>query len=112
MGFEIVFHEALHTVDGQIIKMLDAEATRQGVTIPEDLWHAVIFFTSGELVKREMGKQGDPFYEPYAYRFDLYGKAAGWDRMRAALERDWQPYLNGKAGFDAAMRDLFDDASR
>lgn len=112
VGFEIVFHEASHTVDDQIVKTLDAEAARQHVKIPESLWHVLLFFTSGEVVKREMGKQGDPFYQPYADRFDLYGKAAGWDRMRAALERDWLPYLDGKAAFDSAVRDLVRDAAR
>jgi hypothetical protein len=112
VGFEIVFHEASHTVDDQIVKTLDAEAARQHVGIPTDLWHAVIFFTSGEVVKRELGKQGDPSYKPYAYRFDLYGKTAKWDLMRAALERDWQPYLEGKSNFETAIRDLVHDAGR
>ena len=33
-------------------------------------------------------------------------------KIRAALERNWQPYLDGKAGFDTALRDPVRDASQ
>jgi hypothetical protein len=108
-GFEIVFHEASHTVDDKIIQMVDAEGARQHVKPPKELWHVIIFYTSGEIVKRELGRQGDPTYKPYAYRVNLYG-TAGWDKMRVALERDWQPYLDGKVGMSKALHDLVRDA--
>jgi len=110
VAFEIVFHEASHTVDAQITQRLDLEAGKQQVKIPAELWHALIFYTTGEIVKRERGKQGDPTYKPYAYR-GLYGRS-GWDKMRTALERDWQPYLDGKSGFDTALHHLVRDASQ
>jgi len=66
-------------------------------------------YTTGEIVRCELGKQVDPAYKPYAYR-GLYARA-GWDKMRTALERDWQPYLDGKTGFDLALRDLVRDVS-
>jgi hypothetical protein len=110
VAFEIVFHEASHTVDAQITQMLDGEGRKQHVKLPAELWHALIFYTTGEIVKRELGKQADPAYKPYAYR-GLYSRS-GWEKLRTALERDWQPYLDGKTAFDTALHDLVRDASQ
>jgi hypothetical protein len=49
-------------------------------------------------------------YLPYAYRFDVYSK--GMDKDRAALERDWQPWLDGQVSFEEALRNLVRDAAR
>src|SRR5215467_1326260 len=110
MNFETVFHEASHTVDDPIMQMLNGEARRQKLRLPDDLWHVLIFYTTGEIVKRELGKQGDPNYRPYAYRVNLY-TSAGWDKMLSALERDWQPYLDGRVEFGSALHNLVRDAS-
>jgi hypothetical protein len=91
-AFETVFHEASHSVDDQIMKLVDAEAARQGIKPHPELWHGIIFYTTGELVKRELHKEKDAGYQPYAYRFGVYDR--GWQPLRAGLERDWQPYLD------------------
>ncbi|HET9211639.1 MAG TPA: hypothetical protein VFR03_14630 [Thermoanaerobaculia bacterium] len=108
-AFEIVFHEASHSVDDQIMKNIDAEAARQKVKPDPNLWHALIFYTSGELVKRELHKEKDPGYKPYAYRFGVYDR--GWQPLRAGLEKDWQPYLDGKVSFSQALTRLVADCS-
>lgn len=104
-AFELVFHEASHTVDGQIMKHLAQEGNP-----PRVLWHVLIFYTSGELAKRELGKQNDQSYRTYAEQ-GLYEKA-GWQKMRESLQRDWQPWLDGKTSFEAAVRALVRDASQ
>jgi hypothetical protein len=108
MGVEIVFHEASHTVDAAIMKAVSDEAGRQGVRATRNLWHAIIFYTAGELVRRELGMVGDSHYMPYAYRYDVYSK--GMDKERVALERDWQPWLDGRVTFEDALRALVRDA--
>jgi hypothetical protein len=111
MAFEMVFHEASHAaaVGDRIIKMVAAESARQHLTPPRDLWHAIIFYTSGELARRELGKSRDPDYRPYAYRYGVYSR--GWDAYRVALERDWRPYLDGAKSFEVALRDLVRDCA-
>lgn len=109
MAFEIVFHEASHSVDDQIMKLVDEEAARQHVKPQQDLWHGIIFYTSGELVKRELHKEKDATYQPYAYRFGVYDR--GMQTIRPCLERDWQPYLDGKVDFPHALTKLVADCS-
>ena len=110
MGLESIFHEASHAVDAAIMRSVNAECAAQKVRAPRNLWHAIIFYTTGELVRREVGKVGDPHYMPYAYRFDVYAK--GMDKERAALERDWQPFLDGRISYEEALRNLVRDATR
>jgi hypothetical protein len=110
MGLESIFHEASHTVDAAIMKQVDAECAAQKVRAPRNLWHALIFYTTGEMVRRELGKAGDAHYMPYAYRFDVYAK--GMDKERAALERNWQPFLDGRISHEEALKNLLRDATR
>jgi hypothetical protein len=110
MGFEIIFHEASHAIDAHIMEMVRDECARQQVRVPGNLWHAIIFYTVGELVRRELGMTGDAHYMPYAYRFGVYDR--GMSKERPALEQHWQPYLDGKIPFDEALRGLVRDAAR
>jgi hypothetical protein len=95
-------------VDAEIMRLIAAESARQQVRAPRNLWHAEIFYTTGELVRRELGMAGDAHYLPYAYRFDVYSK--GMQAERAALERDWQPWLDGRVPFEEALHNLVRDA--
>jgi hypothetical protein len=108
-AFETVFHEASHAVDDQIIRFVDEEGARQHVKPLPNLWHGIIFYTVGELVKRELHKEKDPTYKPYAYQFGVYDR--GWQPIRAGLEKDWQPYLDGKVDFPHALAKLVADCS-
>jgi len=110
MAFELIFHEASHPLAGLVLgRAIAAEAARQHVDAPGALSHVVIFFTAGELARRELGKSGDADYRPYAYRYGLYTR--GWQKMRDAVESDWLPYLDGKTSFDEALTALVRDAS-
>jgi hypothetical protein len=102
MAFEIVFHEASHTMGGAFANRLSKEGR-----VP-DLWHVLIFYTSGELVRRELGKQNDPNYKTIG---DRVYPAAGWQKLHAAAVKDWQPYLDGKTSFDDAVKAVVHDAT-
>ena len=69
----------------------DAELTDEAI-------QALIFYMTGELVRREGGKAG------------VYSK--GMEKERAALEQDWQPFLDGKVPCEEALRNLVRDATR
>jgi hypothetical protein len=109
MAIELIFHEASHTIDARIVAFIDAECGRQHVPVPADLWHAVLFYTAGDVVRRAIGKADDPSYEAYADRFGVY--ARGWQTYRRALERDWFPYLRGRTSFESALTALIHDSA-
>ena len=111
MAFEIVFHEASHAhgIGDRLSLALNAAAARAHVAPDRDLWHALIYYTTGELARRELGKSGDAAYKPYAYRYGVYTR--GWQKLRDALERHWRPYLDGNRSFEDALDALVRDAS-
>ena len=106
-GLETLFHEGAHTLTDKMASALWNECKRQKKNCG-DLWHAVQFYTVGLVVKRALAERGTPGYVPYADRFGLYERG-DWPKFRPALERDWQPYLDGKSTFDEAVANLVRD---
>ncbi len=119
-ALEVLFHEASHALAGAVRDAIVRECRQRGKPIPRDLWHALLFYTTGEIVKRALqrdpaaaGAPGSPAgaataaaasYTPYAYRHGLY--ARGWSDYQRVLERYWQPYLEGRTDFDNAIARL------
>ena len=104
MAFEMVFHEASHAQAFAVFVIVDAAAKKQQVTPPRDLSHVLLFYTAGELARRELGKPDDDSYKPYADRYGVYDH--GWQQLRDAVVTHWRPYLDGKTDFDAALAAL------
>ncbi len=113
-ALEVLFHEASHALARQVSDAIVRECRQRGKAIPRDLWHALLFYTTGEMVRRAlvaeraaaggaMGRDSDE-YTPYAYRYGLF--ARGWSGYQRLLERHWQPYLDGKIDFDTAIARL------
>lgn len=107
-ALEVLFHEASHALAGSVRDAIVRECRARGKPIPRDLWHALLFYTTGEIVRRELtlpaSAGGTPGYTPYAYRYGLY--ARGWSNYLRVLERYWLPYLDGKTDFDSAVARL------
>jgi hypothetical protein len=96
-ALEMIFHEASHALVEPLVKKLDAECARQGVPVPPRLWHALLFYTTGEIVRRQLGGG----YVPYADKNGL------WARGMAAYERpikdSWPQYLDGSIDLKTAL---------
>lgn len=107
-SLETVFHEGAHLLTTHLREALAGECQAQKKDCA-DLWHAVQFYTVGEVVKAELAKRRKPNYTPYAYKFGLYDRGH-WPGFRQALEKDWQPYIEGKTNFPAAIHKLVTDA--
>ena len=99
-SLEILFHEASHVLIGKIREAISEQARSIGRLLPrKTLWHAVLFYTTGEIVRRRI-----PGYTPYALRHGLWERA--WPDHLDALEAAWRPYLDGGRELDAAIREL------
>ncbi len=113
-GFEVLFHESSHALSGAVTEAIAREFRQRDKPIPRDLWHALLFYTTGELVRRDLAYgtmtltslQGTDSgrYQPYAARFGLYYGA--WERFRGLLDLYWEPYLEGRVSFDTAIARL------
>jgi hypothetical protein len=130
-ALEVLFHEASHGIAEPVERAIARECRQRDKAIPRDLWHALVSYTTGELI-RSATADGDnapateaantlfsvaaegattPTFDdrtvpgggstPYAVREHLY--ARGWDDYLSLLTRYWQPYLEGHASFDDAI---------
>jgi pimeloyl-ACP methyl ester carboxylesterase len=105
-GLETLFHEASHGWDQKLIDGVAQAAAHRGRPTPENLWHAILFYTAGDATRSALAAGGNPNYVPYAVRNGVYDR--GWQDYRRAIERAWQPYLDGKTDFASALRAVID----
>ena len=96
-SLEMLFHEASHTFDQIIMKLLADEGRRQERRIPRRLSHALVFDTAGELAAARI-----PGYVPAGEK-GLYRKGE-W--FREPLTRIWHPHIAGRVPLAVAVRDL------
>ena len=105
-ALESLMHEPSHAIVGadshaigSDLKRLSAET---GLRPMANLWHAILFYTSGELTRRALARRGVSDYRPFI--LDMYeGPYRGF---RPSLETHWQAYLDGKASREAALRQI------
>lgn len=105
-ALEIVFHEASHLLMGRnapLRQALDSAASAVDYRLPGDLWHVVLFYTTGETVRRSLDDREK--YIPMVYGIFERGT---WDEYREALESTWRPYLDGKRALPEAAAALIE----
>jgi hypothetical protein len=106
-ALEVLFHEASHGIADSVQDAIFRECRQREKPIPRDLWHALLFYTTGELIRPlaldGSGSSGSSAsgYVPYAVREGLYKR--GWENYLRLLTEYWQPYLDGRVTFDDAI---------
>jgi hypothetical protein len=121
-ALEVLFHEASHGIAQPVESAIIRECRQRDKAIPRDLWHALVFYTTGEVIRPIMvnaadgangeagagdseggapGGSAPSAYKPYAVREGLYRR--NWDDYLQLLSRFWQPYLDGQATFEDAI---------
>lgn len=102
---EIIFHEALHTMDEGMDRDLSTAFAKYHSEMPQGFAHVLIFFTAG-FVTQEQLHATDPNFQPYAYKHGMYKRIPYWDQDEMALRKYWQSYLEGKEQRQAALDHL------
>lgn len=99
---ETLFHEASHGLIFPIRDRIDTAAKASGKQT-EDLWHVVLFWTAGEVV-REALERHHIEYKQYIYATGLFQRA--WPQFQKPVETEWAPYVAGKISVDEAVKKL------
>lgn len=105
LALEIMFHEASHTLvsygRGDPLPLaLEAAAQTTGVELPRDLWHVVMFYLTGEVMREVLGEA----YTPYMVTQGLWD--GRWGGYRNAIEAALPDYLEGDVSLDQAAVSL------
>ena len=122
-ALEVLFHEASHGIADVVQDAIFRECRQRDKPIPRDLWHALLFYTTGEVIRplaaSNISTSPNPSapsatppgptpaaasssgYVPYAVREGLYKR--GWENYLRILTQYWQPYLDGRVDFSDAV---------
>jgi hypothetical protein len=111
-ALEVLFHEASHGIADSVQDAIFRECRQREKPIPRDLWHALLFYTTGEVVRPVALSAAEPAdapssgatysgYVPYAVREGLYKR--GWENYLRVLTQYWQPYLDGRVTFEDSI---------
>jgi hypothetical protein len=95
-ALEAVFHEASHLLMNRgdpLRKALDQAASTADLRLPNDFWHVVLFYTTGEVVRAVLDDRGMPAYTPLVY--EIFARST-WNAYRKPLESEWRPYIAGE----------------
>jgi len=102
-ALEMLFHEASHDVvdpnRGTVAAAISAAAKKQGIAVPRDLWHAILFATSSELTRRALAERGAADFVPSSV--DMFTRV--WPKYREPIEKHWIPYLSGTGTLEEAI---------
>ena len=103
-GLENIFHEAGHALVQKVFaEIAKDEKSQKKDPKYRDLWHALMFYTTGELVRKQV-----PELEPYATKYGLW--ETNWQQLLPIMEKDWKPFLEGKGTFKDAIKQLVADS--
>jgi hypothetical protein len=102
-SLEMLFHESSHSPVSDLFLRVRQAASEQQVSVPRQLWHGVLFYTAGELTKREFHAHGIA-YTPYADA-GLYGNLCGADCLEK-IATHWTPRLDGRRSVAEALSAL------
>lgn len=116
-ALEVLFHEASHDIAEPVEAAIRRECKQRDKPIPRDLWHALIIYTTAEILRPVMNdaaaekgagdappQNAKPGQVPSALRDILTQR--GWEEYHLLLSLYWQPYLDGKVTFDNAIAHL------
>jgi len=102
-ALEMLFHERSHAWGGALARPIFAAAGAQGVKVPPQLPHAVLFYTAGELTARELKSHGID-YTHYAHA-GIYTAMCGAG-CEQKIATHWTPHLEGKQSIAEALSAL------
>jgi hypothetical protein len=106
MILESMIHEPSHVLVGSTSGAIGGDLTRiskeLGIRPYANLWHAILFYTAGELTRRAFAHQGVLDYKPIILQ--MY--AGPFKGFRNSLEKHWQAFLDGKMSRDDALRQI------
>jgi hypothetical protein len=112
-ALEVLFHEASHGIAEPVQAAIIRECRQRDKAIPRDLWHALVFYTTGEVIRPILAasmpsdgsiKSSARGFPPYDLRQGTYQRS--WNEYLQLLQRFWLPYLQGSVSFEDAVAHL------
>lgn len=107
LAAEVVFHETSHFLVDKLSEQIMTSVKGKEVKNNLNLWHNVIFYTTGFLMEKEYKLKWQKF-EPYYVHLKFEERFSDFKSTVEGCKLYWDPYLNGNATFESAVKQLVD----
>jgi hypothetical protein len=105
-ALEMLYHEAAHIdVNDTVIEAINAQLKAAGRAPDRGLWHAVHFYTVGQVAKEVLKRRANIDYQPYADKNGLF-KGPFFAAFVPVIEGAWRPYMQGELSFKDAVQGM------
>ncbi|AGY58009.1 hypothetical protein [Gloeobacter kilaueensis] len=107
-ALETVFHEVSHGIlsdEGPILTAFANLCKAKNAPVPEGFEHALIFYTTSEVVRQELARDGIA-YSPF-WNQDFYERV-GWSNYDRVLKAFWQSYIDGRSAMEPVVAKMFE----
>lgn len=119
-ALEVLFHESSHGLALPVQDAIARECRQRDKPIPRNLWHALIYYTTTEVLRPILQGATAETFTPAAKsssQANVVQKATrpipdeltdnltqrGWENYLHLLTTFWQPYLDGRVTFEDAI---------
>ena len=127
-ALEVLFLEASHDIARPVESAISRECKQRDKPIPRDLWHALILYTTSEVIQPVLdgsvsaatnplqpGESGSlppprPKFSGVTSEMLAEFQQRGWDAYLLLLTMYWQPYLDEHVTFEDAIAHLISAA--
>ncbi|MBL7911694.1 MAG: hypothetical protein JNJ41_11615 [Bacteroidia bacterium] len=107
LAAEVVFHEASHFLVDKLSDQIFLFAKDKEVKKLVNVWHNVLFYTTGYVVEKHYKSQWKKF-EPYYVQMKFEEKFPDFKVTVAGCKLYWNDYMEGKIAFDEALKKIVD----
>lgn len=104
-GIEVVFHEVSHAMMDRLIGTQAALATELGKPLDHNVWHTILFVTTGNFVREALAERGIE-HEIYIEEQALGSRVPGLRGIIDEIAAQWTPYLRGQTTMEQALREI------
>ncbi|MGB2627425.1 MAG: hypothetical protein WAK20_11605 [Candidatus Acidiferrum sp.] len=117
-ALEVLFHESSHGLALPVQNAIARECRQRDKPIPRNLWHALIYYTTTEVLRpilqganseaftpalKSQGNTGQKPGRPIPDELRENLSQRGWEDYLHLLTTFWQPYLDGRVTFEDAI---------
>lgn len=105
LATEVVFHETSHFLVDKLNGKLAQLPKNKDIKKSINLWHNMIFYTTGLVLEKYYAKEGKMFF-PYYVQMKFEDKFPDFKATVEACKQFWDPYVNGQGSFEEALKNI------
>lgn len=105
LATEVVFHETSHFLVDKVSEKFAALSKGKDIKKSINLWHNIIFYTTGLVLEKYYAKEGKMFF-PYYVQMKFEDKFPDFKISVEAFKQYWDPYVNGQVNMDEALKNI------